>query len=149
MVYVYYLTTNKYGQILVLTSIVKCWPMWCAQTTAGLLSMEIKVGVFILSPKALCMWCQCYWSSLINTFSERLITNMQISKHTCLHICVFERACSKQRDKYHEWENIPSNSCRPLSVTLTILFISTHHHDRSVDLALLSRRNMSVHSTSM
>ena len=61
-----------------------------------------------------------------------------------LHICVVGRACNKQRNGYYEWNSTPSNSYYPLSVTFTLLYISTHHHDRSVHLMLLSWHNRLV-----
>ena len=66
-----------------------------------------------------------------------------------LHICVYGHACSKQSNGYSEWESIPSNYFHPLSVTLTMCYISTHHYDRSADLVLLSWCNMLVDTTIM
>ena len=56
---------------------------------------------------------------------------------------------NQSNGRSYEWESIPSNYCRPRSSICIMLYISTHCHARSVDLALLSQHNLVVWTTTM
>ena len=76
------------------------------------------------------------FSGFFDSFCEHNTSNWSLA-----NICGFGCACSKQSNEYYLRVR--------KDTTLTVPYISTHHHDRYVDLLLLFQRNVLVRMIAM